>query len=200
MTILAALPVKPFGVAKARLGPALRDSVRARLSKAVAARTGAIAAAAGADVAVITADAGVARWARREGFGVIPEKQGKSSLNGAAETAISVAKSTGTAWAIIHADLIVVQPHDFSAVFGLASAGIVLAPSHDGGTNVIAGSGDSTIEFKYGQGSFARHLAACPEASVVSRPGLALDLDTPRDLERAMAMEHSAWLEDLMNG
>ena len=54
--ILAAIPIKPFGVAKARLAPVLGQAERSRLGRAIAARTAGLAAAAGAEVVVVTAD------------------------------------------------------------------------------------------------------------------------------------------------
>ena len=58
--ILAAIPIKPFGVAKRRLSTRLDAPARSRLGKAVAARTAAAATDAGALVAIVTGDADVA--------------------------------------------------------------------------------------------------------------------------------------------
>src|SRR5665811_1981594 len=64
----------------------------------------------------------------------------------------------------------------------MAAAGTVLAPSHDGGTSLVGGM-LNPFPFRYGPGSFRRHLSAVlGHARVLVRPGLALDLDRPRDL------------------
>ena len=61
----------------------------------------------------------------------------------------------------------------------VASGTTVLAPSRDGGTNLIAGTGH--FAFAYGPGSFVRHIAAAAGAAplVLIRTGLAVELDTP---------------------
>ena len=87
--ILAAIPIKPFGVAKARLAGNLDARSRSRLGKAVAARTAAAATDAGALVAVVTGDSGVASWARSNGYLTIDERDStRGGLNGAAEAVV----------------------------------------------------------------------------------------------------------------
>jgi len=189
--MLAAVPIKPFGVAKRRLSPVLDDAARSRLGKAIAANTLAVAGSVIDDVAVVTADPGVADWARAQGVAVIGDPG--TGLDGAATAALGAA---GGRWAIIHADLPMLSSSDVAAlVEAVPESGVVLAPSADGGTNAIAGA-VAAFAFSYGPGSFARHLAAAaalPHA-IVSRPGLALDLDTPHDLDRARTLAGTAWL------
>ncbi len=198
--VLAALPVKPFGVAKARLGPAVPAATRSRLGRAIAQRTGRAARDAGAEVAVVTSDRGVRRWAGRCGFGVIVEPDGPGAgLDRAARAAAAEADRRGLPWCIVHADLPLVTPADLAAVFAHARSGPVLVPSHDGGTTIVAASGPS-FPFAYGPGSFHRHLAAVPRARVMTNPRLALDLDTPRDLQHALDLAPDHWLERLILG
>lgn len=192
--ILAAIPIKPFGVAKARLSGRLDPATRSRLGKAVAARTAEAATDAGALVAIVTADSGVAGWARSLGYLTIDERLSpRGGLNGAAEAAVFEAIRRQRGWAIIHADLPLVTPAALSAVFALAAKSVVMVPAHDGGTNVIAGRGGA-VRFTYGQGSFQRHLAGCPTARILINPQLALDLDTVRDLTRATMDPAGRWL------
>ncbi|MBT8202293.1 MAG: 2-phospho-L-lactate guanylyltransferase [Acidimicrobiia bacterium] len=183
--MLIAIPVKPFGVAKARLSPVLNAAGRSRLGRAVAAHTVGTALMTGERVAVVTGDDGVAAWARRLGAEVIRETAG-GGLNGAADAA--VAGAGGGDWLILHADLPGVAPADIEAARHLRqSADYVLAPSYDGGTSLIAGRG--SFPFAYGAGSFHRHLrAAGGRARALVRTGLALDLDTPRDLDLARSL------------
>jgi len=145
----------------------------------LATRTVRAAVDAGTYVTIVTPDPAVRRWA--EGFDTrwIGEPT-PGGLNAAAAAGVSAA--AGTPWLVIHADLPAITPADVIAAAGLAVTGTVLAPSHDGGTSLIGGV-VSSFPFAYGPGSFLRHLAAVDgRATVLVRPGLALDLDAPRDL------------------
>lgn len=186
MSVLIAIPVKPFGVAKNRLQPALDAAQRSRLGKLIAARTAMQAQATGARVAVVTGDDGVAGWARGHGVEIVRESSEYApGLNGAAAAAVDAAERDESDWLILHADLPLVSRADLEAAMSRHRPGrFVLAPSYDGGTGLIMGSG--AFPFSYGPGSFHRHLRATDgNADVVIRSGLALDLDTPRDLEAA---------------
>ena len=196
--ILAAIPIKPFGVAKRRLADLLDARSRSALGKAVAARTALAATDAGALVAVVTGDAGVAGWARTQGYLTIDEKLSHGTgLDGAANSVVFEAARRQRSWAVIHADLPLVTPAALRPVFDLARSGSVLVPSYDGGTNIIGGSG-TQFRFSYGRASFHRHIAVNPGAIVHTDPRLALDLDTQRDLTRVLALPAGAWLRDLV--
>ena len=190
--MLAAIPVKPFGVAKARLSGVLDARTRARLGKAMARRTAEAAAAAGAEPGIVTADTGVAQWARRLGLAVAPE-QG-DGLDGAA--AGGVAAANDASWLVLHADLPLVAAADLrAAIDAVPDGGTMLAPATDGGTNAIAGNGP--FPFRYGPGSFHRHLRRATllgPVTVVARPGLAVDVDSPGDLAAAASHPGGAWL------
>ena len=195
--ILAALPIKPFGVAKARLSPVLGPATRSLVGRAIGARTAALAVEAGADVVVVTSDEGVAAWAKENDLGVLREDPRLGGgLNGAAATAAQHAAGLGIRWIIIHADLPVATLDDMSGVFSATGEGPVIVPSYDGGTNLISGEG--LFPFSYGPASFHRHLAARPNTRVIATAHLALDLDTPADLVRARSSMAGAWLEDLV--
>ncbi len=169
------IPIKAFGVAKARLAPVLGPAERARLGKAVAARTIGVATVAGR-VVVVTGDADVAGWAR--GFGVDVVDEGPGGLDGAAGSFVEGAPGP---WAVLHADLPLLTEADLTHAMAAAGrTGWAIAPSSDGGTSLVVGEGP--FPFAYGPGSFHRHLAARPDAAVVVRRGLAVDLDTPADL------------------
>ncbi len=192
MRVLAGVPVKPFGVAKARLSPRLDGPARRRLGQALALRTADVVAAAGAEVAIVTGDAHVSGWAASNGLEVIPEPG--PGLDAAAAAVVAAAAVSGRPWALVHADLPIVEPSDIEAVLAaLAGQRVVLAPARDGGTNVVAG--EVPFPFRFGPASFHRHARhAAGRAAVVTRPGLALDLDTPADLGAALAHPGGAWL------
>lgn len=195
-TVLAAIPIKPFGVAKRRLADRLDGATRSRVGRCIAARTATAAGDAGALIAVVTGDTGVAAWARANGYLAIPETNA-GGLDGAAEAVVAEAARCHRTWAVIHADLPLITPAALAPVFELATSRSVLVPSHDGGTNVIAGSG-TAFRFAYGRASFHRHLAAYPNSSVVTDVRLALDLDTGDDLTRVLAHPLGAWLAPLL--
>lgn len=197
---MAAVTVKPFGVAKVRLAPVLDAPTRSRIGMAIAARTAALVADAAGDVVIVTGDPGVARWAQALGHDVVDERSaGGNGLDRAARAVAAHATGRGHGWAIVHADLPLVSSADLAAVFEAGGDDGAIAPSYDGGTNVLAHRGDD-LRFAYGPGSFHRHLAAAPLAAVVVRPGLAFDLDTPEDLEHITRLPEGAWLADLLEG
>ncbi|NNL68877.1 MAG: 2-phospho-L-lactate guanylyltransferase [Acidimicrobiia bacterium] len=189
MSLLLAIPVKPFGVAKARLSPVLDARRRSLLGKRIAAHTVGEAGATGARVAVVTGNTGVAAWAGELGVEVIGESGVYGTgLNGAATAATTDAGRTGSDWMILHADLPHLTRRDLTeAIDRFAPGRYVLAPSYNGGTTLLMGTGP--FAFHYGPGSFHHHLrSAGQKAEVLVRRGLALDLDTPNDLETARTL------------
>lgn len=193
MTPLVGIPIKPFGVAKARLASVIDARGRTRLGKAVAAHTARCVAASGAEPVVVTSDPRVKAWARRLGVDVVDEPH-PESLDAAAGAVVAAAGERP--WAVLHADLPVLTPGDLTVAWAALAGGPVLCPSHDGGTSLVADRAE--FSFSYGAGSFARHLAASPAATVVVRPGLALDLDTAADLAVARILPQGAWLADVI--
>jgi 2-phospho-L-lactate guanylyltransferase len=142
----------------------------------------AVHAAVEADTAVtiVTPDPDVRRWAETLDAAWIGEPA-PGGLNAAAAAGVTTAD--GAPWLVIHADLPAITPTDVAVGAALAAAGTVLAPSHDGGTSLVGGVAPS-FPFAYGPGSFFRHLTATAgHATILVRPGLALDLDAPRDLD-----------------
>jgi len=189
VSLFIAIPVKPFGVAKARLSPVLDSHQRSLLGKQIAAHTVTEARSTGARVAVVTGDDGVANWAKDLGVEVVAESiEHGTGLNGAAVAATSQAVRAGLSWMILHADLPHISRGDLKEAFDRFRPGrYVLAPSYDGGTTLLMGTGP--FPFHYGPGSFHHHLRAAGErADVLVRRGLALDLDSPHDLEAARAL------------
>ncbi len=196
---LIAIPVKPFGVAKQRLAPALDAEQRSRVGKAVAAHVITVARATGCKVAVVAGDEGVAAWARRRDAAVIGEPAG-GGLNQAAAAAVAAARRRGLAWMILPADLPALTETDLlEALAAIPESGVVLAPSHDGGTSLIAADLDS-FPFSYGPASFRRHVATAARLShrLLVRAGLAIDLDGPRDLTTIVQLPAGRWLKDLV--
>jgi 2-phospho-L-lactate guanylyltransferase len=185
VNLFIGIPVKAFGVAKARLSEQLSPAQRSLLGRSIALNTALEATRTGAFVAVVTGSDAVAAWARDIPVDVVPES-GENGLNGAAADVVGAAGDRP--WMILHADLPLVTSNDLLAAIDLWQHGTtVISPSHDGGTSLIMGTGP--FRFAFGPGSFHRHVkAAGTGAAVIVRTGLALDLDTPRDLEAAHAL------------
>jgi len=185
---LIAIPVRSFH-GLSRLSSILDAAERRDLIMRMAGRVVAAAQATGSTVSLVTADPDVVSWARETGIATIPETD-SGGLDAAAQAGVGAAD--GRQWVVLHADLPRLRPADIDALLGAAGAGFALAPSHDGGTSAVAGSAH-TFPFRYGPGSFRRHLAAVGgRAAVVSRPGLATDLDRPFDVERIRFLDPNA--------
>ena len=180
MRPLAAIPVRSLE-GMSRLGDRLDVRQRSELTQALILRTATACERAGADGAVVTADAAVSTWAADHDIEVLVDPG--RDLDAAAQTAVAAAH--GRTWVVVHGDLPLLTHRDVAAVLTRCGPVPVLAPSHDGGTSVVAATADS-FPFRYGPGSFQRHLAAVAgQAVVVTRPGLALDLDRSSDLDTA---------------
>ena len=166
------MPLRGFD-GMSRLAELVTPDERAALVRTLATRMVAAARACAFEAAVITRDADVASWASRQGCEVIEDPGG--GLDAAA--AAGVAAASGRPWILAHADLPFVTPDALNAIRStLSSAGVVLVPSIDGGTNVIAGH--RSFPFSFGPGSFHRHLASEPTARVMPSAAMSIDIDT----------------------
>lgn len=93
---------------------------------------------------------------------------------------------------VIHADLPLLLRQDVTLLLAQAEQGCAIAPDlHGSGTNAIALHDPSDFMFAFGPDSFARHRAAAEDARIVVRRGLGLDIDTPDDLDSAIALGFS---------
>jgi 2-phospho-L-lactate guanylyltransferase len=195
--ILWAVTLRSFREGKGRLASALDAEQRASLARATAWRVLEVCRAAGGAAIVVTPSTDIAAWADDLGVEVVAEPSG-GGLDGAATAAAAVAAARGSAFAILHADLPLLRVEDLDAV-AACTAPAVLAPSYNGGTSLLAAS--EPIRFRYGPGSFHRHLAALAHLApaVVVTQGLAVDLDTPVDLHRAARLERGSWLRPFLS-
>jgi 2-phospho-L-lactate guanylyltransferase len=189
---VAILPVKSFSLGKGRLAGPLTDDERSALGRALAERTAEVAVDAGLIPLLVAGDGAVAEWALTNGLPVIPDTG--EGLDAAAGIGVEWAVGSASAWIVIHADLPLVRPGELGDVLASVPPGkVAIAPSADGGTSAMAGTGPAT-NFAYGPGSFHRHLARNPGAAIVVRLGLLHDLDTYLDLVSARSHERGAWL------
>jgi 2-phospho-L-lactate guanylyltransferase len=91
---------------------------------------------------------------------------------------------------VIHADLPFLTVQDIAFLLEAGGHGCAIAPDRHGeGTNALALVDPSGFEFSFGPASFTRHRAEARQgADVVTRLGLGLDIDTPDDLDSAIAL------------
>jgi len=169
----------------------LSEDARARLGQALAERTADLAAEAGLIPVLVAGDAGVADWAVLQGLPSIPDPG--EGLDGAAREGVGWAEASSSPWIVLHADLpLLTRPELDLLVTTRDDRGWVIAPSADGGTSALGGSGPAF--FSYGPGSFHRHLGRFTEAGIVARVGLLHDVDSASDLISARQHPRGSWL------
>ncbi len=185
-------PVKPFTEGKSRLAAVLSHQQRHDLNqrlfhnllgqvKATQLFAGVIVV--GSDPEII-ADIG---WES-----VQFEQEAHPSLNGALEQARQRALDLhADAILVLPADLPLLTPADIGQLYALGQAqpAMVIAPSHDGGTNALLlhpPQSVQTLPFAFGLQSFARHCAIAEQAGlpyhIFESPSLSFDVDWPEDL------------------
>ncbi|KQX20023.1 MULTISPECIES: 2-phospho-L-lactate guanylyltransferase [unclassified Sphingomonas] len=110
-----------------------------------------------------------------------------NDLNAALEQATRHAIERGAeALLSLSSDLPALTADDVQALLDAPTAIAIATDRLRQGTNGLRMRPAGAIRFRYGEGSLAAHLAAARaaglEATVVERPGLANDIDTPADL------------------
>lgn len=201
MSTWAVVPVKPFELAKQRLagcmGPTARSELARLMLEDVLDVLHAVPALAG--VLVVTADAQAATLARQRGARVLAEPE-PAGLNPALLTAANWLQQRGASGLLIvpgDAPGMTVAEIDHLLRCHAPGAAVSIAPAHDlQGTNALLLSPPQVMPPAFGKDSFRRHQQAAQAAGllaqVVPLPGLALDLDQPRDLA-CFATRHAAW-------
>ena len=109
---------------------------------------------AGLHVVVVSSDSAVTAWGAAHAKQVVPEP----SVGGLDAAALAGVSAVPGPWMVVHADLPALTVGDMVAAAQLADRTTVIAPSRDGGTSLIGSNGDPQ-PFRYGPGSFRRHLS-----------------------------------------
>lgn len=183
------VPVKPFGEGKSRLASIVSPGLRAELSQSWLTHVLTIAKDWGrfAGLAVISRDATVLALAKA--LGALPIVEEGADLNAALTQANATVLAAGAeAVLALPSDLPLLSASDLEGLYALAHTehGMVIAPSHDGGTNALLLRPPQAIPYAFGEASFTRHLALAATAElphqVYRSPSLALDIDHPEDL------------------
>lgn len=183
------IPAKPLDAALVRLSSVLDPIERCGLQSAMLGDVLAAAAGLTDRVIVVSADAAVGELARAFGAQVVPDHVPPAGINAAVTRGITAMNGVG-AVLVVMGDLPCATTDDLRMVTAAASGGsdVTLAVSGDGtGTNAMFLTPPTVIDPSFGEGSLARHLEragrAGVEATLVTAPGLMLDIDTADDLD-----------------
>jgi 2-phospho-L-lactate guanylyltransferase len=197
------VPLKRLDRAKTRLAGALAPHERERLMRALVANALAEAlAAAGAErVTLVSSDPISSVLARENGVEWFDDRAlpWNEALTAAMRETV-----TAELAAIVSADLPLLRAADVEALAAATPArGAAIARATDAGTNAVCMRPPAAFETCFGvAGSAARHAelarAAGLQAELVDRPGTAIDLDSPEDVQRYLALAPPGELRDLV--
>lgn len=189
MSVTAIVPLKALDHAKRRLSGRLTAGERRALMRTVFLHVLDVCAATpGIDrtIAVVGDDDGAALAARKT-VTVIREPGG--GLNHAVRHATNELPAEAASLVVV-ADLPELTTDDLGAVVAAdaGTPGVLVAPTHDGGTGALLRRPADVIAPAFGGTSAAAHLRAAQQAGVraglIWRAGLARDIDHPADLDR----------------
>ena len=187
------LPVKALARAKSRLAPLFDDDQRRAVATALL--EDALALCASVDFLewwVVSEDAEVLGRASDAGLKTVADPG--AGLNAGVAAGIAEAVAAGAeSLTVIPCDVPLAYKGDLVDLLDTgATSDIVLVPSGgDGGTNALFLSPPGLIDPAFGPGSLQRHIALAEKkryrCSILSLPRLALDVDTPEDVDAFLA-------------
>lgn len=205
--ICAVVPVKDTRHAKQRLAGILTRTQRQRLAMAMLqdVLTGLAATHDLAGILVVTADQAAAELAVRHGARVSDERAG-TGRTGAVTAAARRLAAEGLGLLEVPGDIPLLEARDVSDLLAAhASApAFTIVPAHDqGGSNAVLCSPADAVPLRFGENSFASHLAAARsrgiEPRVVPLARVGLDVDTPDDLARFLSIPSRTRTRDLLD-
>jgi len=176
-----AVPLKSQGSRKTRLSSRLSEAERDRLTELMFRRVLDVLAGIPDVTALPVCEE------RPRGWHGAWHRDSGGGLNAALSSAREACRDIN--FAVIHADLPYLEAADVEALLTAAHAGCAIAPDRGTvGTNGVAMVQGVTPNFVFGPESFVRFTAqdGLPKA-IVTRPGLANDLDTPEDYDAWLA-------------
>lgn len=191
MRTAAILPVKGFDGAKQRLAHGLSPGPRRALAEAMFADVlVALRRTRGVEtIVVVSSDPGAQRLAGGYGIEVLGDDD--RGHNPAARRGIEHAVVQGAERVLlVPGDCPLLDPGELDDLLSAerpAPCAVIIPDRHGTGTNALLITPPSALEPSFGEGSCRRHLdlaaAAGTRAEVGSVPSLAMDVDTPEDLE-----------------
>jgi 2-phospho-L-lactate guanylyltransferase len=186
----AILPVKSFGVAKQRLRDGLDPATREALVEAMFTDVLDALVLAGLDaIVVVTASPAARRIASERGATVLVDRE--TGHNAAAEVGLGAALQARADRALlVPGDCPALSPDELRHLLDLpiVSPSVLVVPDRHGtGTNALLLTPPDALGPSFGPGSCRRHVALAEAAGVtvevVEVPTLAIDVDTPDDLD-----------------
>lgn len=195
MSTAAVLPVKRFGEAKQRLGD-LGAGLRRALAEAMLADVlGALVHCSGvAETIVVTNEPLALQAAAAHGVRAVAEPPEPGHSPAAALGAALAAEHGHARAVLVPLDCPALAPADVEELLAVPAAppSVVVVPDRHGtGTNALVLSPPAAIAPAFGPGSRERHLALARAAGaaghVAEIASLALDVDTPADLDALRA-------------
>jgi 2-phospho-L-lactate guanylyltransferase len=193
------VPHRGLERAKTRLAEVLDPLERAELAERLLRHVLDAAVATGHEVVVISPDAGLAELAAAAGA-TLAVQRGMGLNAGLAQARDEALRDGVEVLAVLHGDLPDLAPDDVSAlVDAVRGPGpeVAVAPdASERGTNGLALLPPDAMSFHFGPDSLAAHRAAAERTgarlTVVRRPGIAFDVDTPKDLAAWLGRDHAA--------
>jgi 2-phospho-L-lactate guanylyltransferase len=184
------VPVKNLANAKQRLAQALEQSSRTELAHAMLEDVlEALCESAADEISLVTSDPFALELAEHHRLAVIPDNSNLSETD-AIEMATRSCEARGIQCTlVIPADIPLIEAADVRSIHEAAPAnGTVLVPSADQrGTNAVLRRPAALFPLRFGNDSFLPHLSAAiathKTCIVLSLPRIALDIDTPEDLQ-----------------
>ena len=186
------VPVKNLAQAKQRLASILEQPARTQLAQAMLHDV--LEAVASwehrPNVGVVSCDPFALGLAAKFGFEVIADPVNASETE-AISLATHVCETRGVDFTlVIPADIPLIQKWELQRIMDASPPeGCVIVPAGDGrGTNAIFRRPAGLIPLRFGNDSFKPHLAVAKAAgkpcTVLSLPGIAVDVDNPADLRQ----------------
>jgi 2-phospho-L-lactate guanylyltransferase len=203
MSIWAIVPVKPLRLGKSRLSSVLSDDERPVLNRMFLENALTILRAVPriGQTLVVSRDPQALAIAREFGARTVLE-DGTPNLNNALQRATLLVRSFDVnGILILPADLPLLTQADIESFIAAhakspARRVTICSDRHGDGTNALLVSPPGLIGYAYGPKSFTLHCDMAREKKarlkIVSNPNLALDLDTPADLDLFNSIRASA--------
>ncbi|HXW27640.1 MAG TPA: 2-phospho-L-lactate guanylyltransferase [Xanthobacteraceae bacterium] len=190
--IWAVVPVKGGADAKQRLGDAVAPELRRRLALAMAEDVLATLATAPGlrGMIVVTADPAARALAGRYGARVLADGAEAGQTGAVAAAARLLARERRAAMLTIPGDVPLIAGDEVACLIAAHDRvpDFVIAPAHDErGSNAVLCAPPDAVPLSFGDDSFLPHLEAARRAGIAPKvlrlPGIALDIDRPRDLD-----------------
>ena len=199
MSLRIIVPHRGLEAAKTRLATSLSPDERIFLASQLLQRVLKTAREVADDVVVISPSRALLEVVEPSGARLAVQR-GMGLNEGLDQARFNALADDVTTLTVLHGDLPNLQADDVRVLLDslpFDGPGVAIAPDRAGtGTNALVLRPPGVINFRFGVGSFARHLAEVEAAGVplvaVNRAGLAFDLDTPADLARWLELGDAA--------